>query len=166
MIILGGAGMIQSPQTINELVISSQSAQILAKALKPALEGALWERWALVLAAGASAIAAIFSFLAVLRQVKIQRNSFANSIHKLFFDIEASLPLSAKGRLTKHHKQLICNYFDFVCWLLEEKRLSGDDIEPLLDVMKENQFVNFANKQVKKVGGDLYKNYINWLKSN
>ena len=166
MMILSGAGITLTPQTTNELVISSQSAEILAKALKPLLECFLLERRALVLAAVASAIAAVLSFLAVLRQIKIQRDSFANSIHKLFFDIQASLPLSARGKLTEHHKQLVCNYFDFVCWLLEKKRLSEGDIEPLLDVMKEKQFKSFAKKQIKKVGGELYKNYDNWLESN
>lgn len=166
MTILGGAGTTLNPQTINELVISSQSAEILAKALKPLLEGSLLERWTLVLAAAASAVAAGLSFWVVRRQSKIQRDSFVNSIHKLFFEIQTSLPLGAKGKLTKHHKQLVCNYFDFVCWLLEKKRLNESDIEPLLDVMKEKQFESFAKRQIKSVGGELYKSYDNWLKSN
>lgn len=165
MMILGGAGIALNPQTVNELVISSQSAEILTKAFKSLLEGSL-ERWMLVFAAMASAIAAGLSFFAVLRQIKIQRDNFANSIHKLFFDIQATLPLSAKGKLTKHHKQLVCNYFDFVCWLLEKNRLKRRDIELLLEVMKEKQFVIFAKQQSKKIGGELYKNYIEWLTSN
>lgn len=96
-------------------------------------------------------------------QLEIQKKSFRNSILKMFFEITTIFPLEKGEKLSEHHKQLICNYFEFVCWLLENEEISEEDIKPLILVMKMKMLINFIEEK-RDFNKTLWSAYWNWLK--
>lgn len=161
--LLGGPGInLITPPTNNELFISSSSATNLAEAFALVIQQPLMEKWAILIATCASALAAIFSFLVALNQLRLSKKKFTNSVHLLFFDIQNSLPMEENGKLTANHKQLVCNYFDFVCWLIERRRIDAKEATPLFEAMRLDIFKDFVERQREK-NSELYDCYWRWL---
>lgn len=159
-------GIILPNQTINNLNISTDSAKNIVEVLKPLFERPLLDKYAVIIALFASIASlaiAIAAVIAAFKSSKIAHNSLKNEVLKLFFDISFSLPKGKTATLSTHHKQLICNYFDFVCTLLLRKELKARDIDLLFSVMKEKQFVNYAKNYRKSYGNDYFKYYWKWL---
>lgn len=143
------------------LVISPLSAKILADAFKNNFDWIsqfILPLLSLITTIAAATIA-VFSY-------KTQRDSFINGILDKFFDITTALPMSAGAKLTSHHKQLICNYFETVCTHLKNKKLSEKDIEPCTAVLRQSDFVDFAKNYRQRHGNEYFENYIGWVDSH
>ena len=142
------------------VAISPASAKILADAFKNNFDwiSQLVLPFLSLLATIAAAIVAVFSY-------KTQRDSFVNGILDKFFDVTIALPMNAGAKLSNHHKQLICNYFETICTHLKNKKLKGKDIEPCTAVMKQADFVDFARQYRQNYGNEYFENYIDWVDS-
>lgn len=155
---LDGAGFF--PTTIeNNLDISTASATNLANAFEPYLKHASWENLAILLTAFATVAAAIAAY----KSYQVAQNSLKNNVLQLFFSIVATLPMGKNATLSTYHKQLICNYFDYVCRLYLRKELKENDIDIMFSVMKEKQFVQYITSYRKTYGKDYFNYYWKWL---
>ena len=166
-LLLDGGGIFLTPQLTNNLTISTASANTLAEAFKPLLQQSEQQKFLLLAVAVLSLITAMVTGYVAYSSYKTSKNAFVNGILKQFFDISMSFPLNKGGTLSAHHKQLMCNYFEFVCYLIEKGQLKENDIDPLTAAMRQPLFVNFM-KQYRKGKGrkPFFEVYWRWYQKN
>lgn len=165
--ILDGGGVFLTPQLSNNITISTASANTLAHALQSVLQQSPVSTFLLPAIAFLSLITAVATSLVAYSTYKMSKNTFVNNILKQFFDISISLPMQSGGKLSDHHKQLICNFFEFVCHLIENGQLKQKDIKPLTNAMNQKLFVDFMKEyRIGKGKKELLDAYWRWHQKN
>ena len=150
-------------QEIYNLVISTESAQILAQGFS---KKDFWSILTIVL----PLITTIVSIIIAINSLKIAKkaneistqiahNSFVNNIHKLFFD----LLLKAKHPPTITDIENFCNYFEYVFSLYYQDTLLRKDLKIFSDVIKDKTFTKFATER-NSTNKNLYSDYLKYLK--
>lgn len=149
---------------INNLYISTASAQMIAAQIKDTLATTIWDLpvFVPIIIALLSFIAALMSAIAASQANNIAKSVRSSEVLKLFFDITKELPMDGKTVLTVDQKQFICNYFEFVCFSILKKRLGKHEMELVEDVMMTPLFVNFMTDYRSKHGVSAFKYYYKW----
>jgi hypothetical protein len=109
-----------------------------------------------------SFFAAIMSAIAAYQANSIAKSLRSSDVLKLFFDIVKELPMDGKTALTVDQKQFMCNYFDYVCFSIQKKRLNKDEIEMVEEMMLVSVFVNYMTAAREKGNKSTYKFYFEW----
>lgn len=143
---------------------SAEFAKLIAQEFAPLLRTTTWEILVAAGALGAALFAAVSAHLSrkgINVQNDTQRSQLLSTIHNRFFEITAHFPLGTTGQpVTRHHNQLLGNYFEYVSWLILKGKIKLEDVELLHTEMK-TCWDNFA-KGYRERNGDQYFNY--WKK--
>ena len=174
---IGPGEISEGISNVYNLVISTESAQILANELN---KKEWWENlsvWAPMIAAFLSVITAIISIYIAWKSnknslkiqktslkisknsTKIAHDSLVNNIYRLYFDIKTqNVPDPMKIRL-------YCSFFEYVCDFRYKNILKEIDLSFLSGVLLDPPLVNYAISEYKK-DNEVYCQYIKWLKTN
>lgn len=159
---IGGMGIIQN-QTGNELVVTSDTAEIIANAFSEHFEKSFINEWITPVAAVIVSVASLF---VALKAYQISKQNFASSIQKLFFEIMSMFPHDDDSKpLTKRQLELMTNYMEYVCYLYYQGKLKSEDIEIMTEVFKNKKYIDYV-KNYRKKNRELMNNYWKWLKDN
>lgn len=160
--ILGGMGIIQN-QVVNELVITPDTAEVIANAFSDYFEKSLYNDWVTPVAAVIVSAASLF---VALKAYQITRQNFVGNIQKIFFEIMAILPHHDDNKpLTKRQLELMTNYMEYVCDLYYKGSLKSKDIEIMTEIFKNQMYIDYV-KQYRKNNVKFMSSYWRWLEEN
>lgn len=131
--------------TDTNLIVSTESAKILAKQFRPSL----WEFWLPLITSIAAAFAAVMSYFASRKSVELSHNLFLNDLNKehdyllrtMFEEYTPNLPLSNKN------KQSMCNFLEKMCGLYYRKVISKRELSAYNAELDNKPFVEYAKNK-------------------
>jgi hypothetical protein len=182
-----------APSPVNELTISTDSAQIIANSLEPVLSNFLtqlnilisnltntvkpevlvnqdwnWPNLVLGILTVIIALASLFTAWKASQTSKhalqVSKDSYTSEVLKLFFEIMKEFPHQDDNKpLTKRQKELMCNYLEFVCAQREKGRISEEDMEIVDLVLQNPTYQSYASQYQKDHGAGFYSSYLKCL---
>lgn len=153
--------MIQN-QVKNELIISSDSAEIIAEAFSNYFERTPFIEYVVPVAAIIVSIASIFI---ARKAYEVSRQNFVSNIQKLYFEIMALFPHENNKPLTDRHKELLTNYIEYVCFLYYQDSLREKDMELMDEIFRSKDHIIYT-KKYRKNNKNFYSYYWRWLEEN
>ncbi|MFA6361724.1 MAG: hypothetical protein WCX33_02880 [Candidatus Shapirobacteria bacterium] len=159
---MSGIGPLINEIANTNLVISTASAKILAEQFK----SSPWEFWLPLITSIAAAFAAIMSFLASRKSVKLSHNLFLNDLNRehdyllraMFEEYTPDLPLSNKN------KQSMCNFLEKMCSLYYRKIINKSELSSYKAELTNKPFVEYAKNKFEKEKN--LGQFVRWIDEN
>jgi len=161
---IGPGEISEGISNVYNLVISTESAQILANELNKKEWWQVIIAWAPVLTSLISLYIATISIKIAEKSskisknsLKISKNSFIDNITKLYFEIDSLNCDPIKKKI------MLCNYFEYICDLFYKNKLKEKDFDIFCSIMEQQDFANYATT-INETDYKSYSCYLMWLR--